>query len=105
MPGERMTTARSAQQAHELKLRVAAVAERIAAGKFEPRENPLCNWCDYQVLRPVFRHKYEKEQGDPAPRMTEVAVEWVDVKRQVRAAYRRLDELNGLINAFCEEHN
>ena len=105
LPGQRMTTTRSAQQADELKRRIAVVAERIAAGKFEPRENPLCNWCDYQVLCPVFRHKYEKEQGDPAPRMTEVADEWVDVKRQVRAAYRRLDELNGLINAFCEEHN
>jgi putative RecB family exonuclease len=105
LPGQRMTTTRTAQQADDLKRRIAVVAERIAAGKFEPRENPLCNWCDYQALCPVFRHKYEKEQGDPAPRMTEIADEWVDVKRQVRVAYRRLDELNGLINAFCEEHN
>jgi putative RecB family exonuclease len=105
LPGQRMTTTRNAEQADELKRRIAVVAERIAAGKFEPRENPLCNWCDYQALCPVFRHKYEKEQGDPAPRMTEIADEWVDVKRQVRAAYKRLDELNGLINAFCEEHN
>jgi putative RecB family exonuclease len=105
LPGQRMTTTRTAQQADDLKRRIAVVAERIAAGKFEPRENPLCNWCDYQALCPVFRHKYEKEQGDPAPRMTEIADQWVDVKRQVRVAYRRLDELNGLINAFCEEHN
>jgi putative RecB family exonuclease len=105
LPGQRMTTTRTAPQADELKRRIAVVAERIAAGKFEPRENPLCNWCDYQALCPVFRHKYEKEQGDPAPRMTEIAEEWVELKRQGRTVYKRLDELAGLINAFCEEHN
>jgi putative RecB family exonuclease len=104
LPGQRMSTTRTPEQADELRRRISVVAERIAAGKFEPRENPLCNWCDYQALCPVFRHKYEKEQGDPAPRMTEIADEWVSLKREGRTVYRRLDELAGLINAFCEEH-
>jgi hypothetical protein len=52
----------------------------------------------------VFRHKYEKEQGDPAPRMTEIVDEWVTLKRRGREVYRRLDELAGDIHAFCEEH-
>jgi hypothetical protein len=105
LPGQRMTTTRTHEQADDLRKRIAVVAERIAAGKFEPRENPLCNWCDYKPLCPVFRHKYEKEHGDPAPRMTEIADEWVELKRQGRTVYKRLDELAGLINAFCEEHN
>jgi RecB family exonuclease len=104
LPGQRMSTTRSPEQADELRRRIAVVAERIAAGKFEPRENPLCNWCDFQALCPVFRHKYEKELGDPAPRMTEIADEWVGLKRQGRTVYKRIDELAGLINAFCEEH-
>src|SRR5207247_9332454 len=97
-----MTTTRTAEQADDLRRRIAIVAERIAAGKFERRENTLCNWCDYQALCPVFRHKYEKEQGDPAPRITEIDDEWVSLKRDGRQIYKRLDELAGLINAFCE---
>jgi putative RecB family exonuclease len=104
LPGQRMTTSRTAADTDELRRRIAVVAERIAAGKFEPRENPLCDWCDYQALCPVFRHRFEKEGGDPAPRMTEVVDEWVGLKRDGRRVYRRLDELAGLINAFCEEH-
>ena len=104
LPGQRMSTTRTPEQADELKRRIAVVAERIGAGKFEPRENPLCNWCDYQALCPVFRHKFEKEAGDPAPKMTELADEWVSLKRQGRQVYKRLDELAALINAFCEEH-
>jgi putative RecB family exonuclease len=104
LPGQRMTTTRTAADADELRRRIAIVAERVAAGKFDPRENPLCGWCDYQHLCPIYRHRFEKEGGDPTPRMTAIVDEWVALKRQGREVYRRLDELAALINAFCEEH-
>ncbi len=104
LPGQRMTTTRTAADVDDLRRRIATVAERIAAGKFEPRQNPLCDWCEYQALCPLFRHKHEREQGDPAPRMTEVVDEWIGLKRRGREVYRRLDELSPLINAFADEH-
>jgi putative RecB family exonuclease len=105
LPGQRMTTTRTPADADELRRRIAIVAERVDAGKFEPRENPLCGWCDYQQLCPVFRHRFEKEGGDPTPGMTQIVDEWVSLKRRGRETYQRIDELAGLINAFCEEHN
>jgi putative RecB family exonuclease len=104
LPGERMSTFRTAADADELRRRIATVAERIAAGKFEPRPNPLCDWCDFQPVCPLFRHKFEREQGDPAPRMTELVDEWIALKREDWERYRRLEDVRGLINAFCEEH-
>jgi CRISPR/Cas system-associated exonuclease Cas4 (RecB family) len=104
LPGQRMTTQRSPADVDDLRRRIAVVAERIEAGKFEPRQNPLCDWCDYQALCPLFRHRHEREQGDPAPRMTEIVDEWIALKRTARQTYRRLDELVPLINAFCDEH-
>ncbi|MGA9161847.1 MAG: PD-(D/E)XK nuclease family protein [Actinomycetota bacterium] len=104
LPGQRMTTVRTPADVDELRRRIGIVAERIEAGKFEPRQNPLCDWCEYQALCPLFRHRYEKEQGDPTPRVTEMVDEWIALKRQTRAAYRRFDELVPLINAFADEH-
>lgn len=104
LPGERMTTSRTPADGDELRRRIATVAERIAAGKFEPRQNPLCDWCDYQRQCPVFRHRYEREEGDPAPKMSELVDEWIALKREDWARYRRLEELKALINAFCQEH-
>ena len=104
LPGERMTTSRTAADASELRRRIGTVAERIAAGMFEPRQNPLCDWCDFQRVCPVFRHRYEKEQGDPAPKMTELVDEWIRLKREDWERYRRMEELKALINAFCDEH-
>ena len=104
LPGERMTTFRTSADADELRRRISVVAERIAAGKFEPRQNPLCDWCDFQARCPLFRHKHEKLAGDPAPRMTGIVDEWIGLKKQGRTVYQRIDELASLINAFCEEH-
>jgi putative RecB family exonuclease len=104
LPGQRMTTFRTASDAEDLKRRIATVAERIAAGKFEPRQNPLCDWCDFQRACPIFRHKYEREEGDPTPRMTEIVDEWIALKREDWERYRKLEDLKALINAFCEEH-
>src|SRR5215204_766824 len=104
LPGQRMTTVRTRADVDDLHRRISIVAERIDAGKFEPRQNPLCDWCEYQALCPLFRHRYEKERGDPTPRVTEMVDEWIRLKRETRAAYRRFDELVPLINAFADEH-
>jgi RecB family exonuclease len=104
LPGQRMSTTRTPADVDELRRRIGVVAERIEAGMFEARQNPLCDWCDYQALCPLFRHRHERDQGDPAPRMTEIVDEWIALKRQGRDVYRRLDELNPLINAFADEH-
>jgi RecB family exonuclease len=104
LPGERMSTVRTPADADELRRRIAVVAERIDAGKFEPRQNPLCDWCEFQRRCPLFRHKYEREEGDPAPRMSGIVDEWITLKREDWERYRRLEDLKSLINAFCEEH-
>ena len=111
LPGERMTVTRTAAAVDDVRRRVATVAERIGAGRFDPRENPLCNWCDFQALCPVFRHRYEREAitageaPDPAPNMSGLVEEWVGLKREHLARWKRLDELTALINAYCEEHD
>lgn len=104
LPNQRMSTSRTRAELDELRRRIATVAERIEAGRFEPRQNPLCDRCEFQARCPLFRHAYEREQGDPAPRMTEIVDEWISLKRRSREVYRRLEELGALIDAFCEEH-
>jgi hypothetical protein len=104
LPGERMSTVRTPADADDLRRRIATVAERIEAGRFDPQQNPLCDWCDFQARCPLYRHKYERLEGDPAPNMTATIDEWIALKREDWERYRRLEDLKALINSFCEEH-
>ena len=104
LPGQRMTTTRTSADVDMLRRRIGTVAERIEAERFEPRPNPLCDWCEYQALCPVFRHRADQGEGDPAPNMTAIVDEWIGLKRRAREVYARFDELNPLINAFADEH-
>jgi putative RecB family exonuclease len=102
LPGERMSTGRTPSQIDDLRRRVATVAERIDAGRFEPRENPLCDWCDYQHLCPVFRHRFEADLTPP--KVGELIEEWIRLKREDRQRWRRLEELGAIVRAYAEEH-
>lgn len=102
LPGQRMTTTRSNEDIDRLRKRVATVAERIAAGKFEPRDNPLCNWCDFQHLCPLYKHKYERE--NTPEKVGAVVDEWIRLKREDKERWKRLEELGATIRAFAEEH-
>jgi putative RecB family exonuclease len=102
LPGQRMTTSRTPEDIDGLRRRIATVADRISSGRFEPRENPLCGWCDFQSLCPLYRHKFEREQTPE--RMAQIVEEWIRLKRDQRDRYRRLDELGANIRAYAEEH-
>jgi len=101
LPNQRMTTSRSPAQIDELRRRIALVAERVETGHFEARENPLCNWCDFQHLCPVFRHKFERES---APKIIEVVDEWVRLKKEHAERWKQLDELAAVLRAYAKEH-
>jgi DNA helicase II / ATP-dependent DNA helicase PcrA len=47
-----MSTERSDMQLEEARLRVEDIAEKIAAGKFEPQVGMHCGWCAYRVICP-----------------------------------------------------
>ena len=105
LPGHRMTTTRAPLDEDRLRRRIGAVAERIAAGRFEPRENRLCSWCDFQPVCPLFRHRFERAHADPAPNISELVDEWIGLRRQSIAISRRLGELSSLLEAHCAEHD
>jgi putative RecB family exonuclease len=102
LPGERMTTMRGNEDIDALRRRIAVVAERVEAERFEPRDNPLCNWCDFQHLCPLYRHRYEREHTPE--KVGQVVDEWIRLKREDRERWRRMEELGATIRAFAEEH-
>ncbi len=105
LPGRAVSTTRRPDDAEEVRRKIVNTAQRIEAGRFEPRENPLCGWCDFQSMCPIFRHRRESDEGRADPDMVAAVDEWIGLKRKGREVYRRIDQLQAAINAYCEEND
>lgn len=101
LPGQPMSSVRTPADAAAVRERILRVAEQVAAARFEPREGPLCNWCDYQPRCPLFEHMFRRED-EPAPDVQKTIDEWIARKRRSLADWRRLDELADSIHAYAD---
>jgi putative RecB family exonuclease len=100
LPGQPMTVTRRPEDLAATRARIAEVAAAIRSGAFAPKENRLCDWCDYQSSCPLFAHRFVKET---TPVDIGAAVdEWIATKRRLRADAERLDALSESIHAYCD---
>jgi RecB family exonuclease len=100
LPGQPMTVTRSREDLDATRARIAEVAAGIRAGAFQPKENRLCGWCDYQAHCPLFAHRFTREET-PVD-IGSVVDEWIATKRRLRIDAGRLDELTDIIHGYCD---
>jgi putative RecB family exonuclease len=100
LPAQPMTVTRGADDLAATRARIAEVAAGIRAGEFQPKENRLCDWCDYQANCPLFADRFSREEA-PID-IGSVVDEWITTKRRLRTDAERLEELSGTIHEYCD---
>jgi len=100
LPGQPMTVTRHPEDLPATRARIAEVAAGIRSGAFAPKENRLCDWCDYQALCPLFAHRFSREETPVDIGAT--VDEWITTKRRLRRDADRLEELSASIHSYCE---
>ncbi len=104
--GEKLSAVKSADQIKETYQKITDSINQIQKSKFEPKANPLCDWCSYQPHCPLYRHKFIKEDS-PAPddkKIKQVLSEFFIIKDRQTSDTRRLNELKGEINKYCDQN-
>ena len=61
--GLKLSTTKTAAQLEEEKERIINLINEINKSDFSPRLSPLCDWCDFQALCPMWKHKFKKEEN------------------------------------------
>lgn len=91
--GKDLVSSRSAESLESLKAELASLIERIKSDHvFEPKPSPLCDWCEYRDLCPLFAHA-EKVRGMTLTQLKEdEGVELVDRLAAMEAQKKNLRE-------------
>ena len=108
--GEKLTSQRTPEQlkqTQELLLAdIAAIQkENVKPTGFAPRQNPLCDWCEYQRQCPLWRHKFQSAPPPDEPSLQAALAEYLQIKSNELQNKNRLAILQNAINQYCDSHN
>lgn len=101
--GEKLSTTRNSQELEETKDKVLTIINEIKKSSFQPRSNPLCNWCPYQPHCPLFKHKFNEEKTVDKEQINSIIKEYFEIKSQEEGNTKRMAELKEIINRYCDE--
>lgn len=59
--GTKLSTKKTLEQLKEEKERIFDLFEEIKKSDFQAKTSPLCDWCDYQEICPMWKHKFKKK--------------------------------------------
>ena len=103
--GEKLSVIRKKEVIKETQQKILDLINQINKSKFEPRVNPLCDWCQYQRYCPLYKHKFISEES-PAlddKEIKEVIKEYFTIKEKQSIGNKRINELKQIINKYCDD--
>lgn len=109
--GEKISTSRTKEQMEETRSLILEtirdINEKIKdSNKFPPTPSPLCDWCEYRQMCPMWKHMYKKSQNSnlkSQKEVEEIVKEYFRLKNQNSKNDDRLDELKTFVYGFMDE--
>ncbi|HIH38776.1 PD-(D/E)XK nuclease family protein [Candidatus Woesearchaeota archaeon] len=105
-----MSSERTDEQLEKLKGDVLESIKEIEQCKEYPaRESTLCEWCEFQPLCPLFRHKFEVEEKKAKEFLKDDGVKLVNLYaslyHDVKLKEEKLEEVREELVAYAKQHD
>lgn len=101
--GMKLSASRTAVQLKENEQAFLDTIKLIEEEKFEPNISPLCDWCGYQNICPMWKHKFKETRKIDTEEINSMIGEYIDLKSAVSITKDRLAELQENIVAYMEQ--
>lgn len=103
--GVKLSSTRTAEDLAKVdELFLETIAE-IEAGHFEPRVNPLCDWCGFQKVCPMWKHKFRDRIAATPDEKERVVNDYLAAKRAIEIEKLRLMKLQEKIIEYMDAEN
>lgn len=103
--GIKLSTYKTNEQLERTKQHIINIIKEIQKNDFKPIPSILCDWCGYKKICPMWRHKYQEPQIPNLKSQNEtekIIREYFELIQQNRINNKRLAELKGIINTYCD---
>lgn len=101
--GVKLSSKRTKEQLETLEKTFLDVIKSIEVGKFDPLLSPLCDWCGYQNICPLWKHKFAETRKLETEEVKQAIGEYLDLKGRLGEEKLRLVKLQALILQYMEQ--
>ncbi|PJA85767.1 MAG: hypothetical protein CO143_00960 [Candidatus Moranbacteria bacterium CG_4_9_14_3_um_filter_45_14] len=101
--GVKLSSRRTKEQLEELEKTFLSVIKSIEEEKFDPILSPLCDWCGYQKICPLWKHKFAETRKLETEEVKTAISEYLDLKGKLSEEKLRIAKLQSLILQYMEQ--
>lgn len=101
--GVKLSSKRTREQLAAIEQAFLGVIKSIEEEKFDPILSPLCDWCGYQPICPLWKHKFAETRKLETAEVREAIREYLTLKHELSAEKLRLLRLQELILNYMEQ--
>jgi putative RecB family exonuclease len=95
--GVKLSSTRTKEQLEHVDETFLRVIQAIEEEKFEPLLSPLCDWCGYQKICPLWKHKFAENRKLETEEVKEAIGEYLDLKSKMSEEKLKLGKLQAMI--------
>ena len=103
---EKISTSASEERAEKTRAiildKIAEIEKSRKNNDFPPTPGPLCGWCAYRKICPMWSHEYKKPETPDDKTASEAIAEYMGIKESDDKNDKRLKELRGIILSYME---
>ncbi len=100
--GVKLSSTRTVEQLALLERDFLEVISHIEKGEFEPIVSVLCDWCGYQKICPMWKHKFAAERKMDSDEARAAIDDFIAVRDGMASAKKKLAELQEKLFAYME---
>ena len=101
--GVKLSSTRTIEQLNQIDGAFLEIIKAIESEQFDPVLNPLCDWCGYQKICPLWKHKFAETHVVETSEVKEAIGEYLELKSQLSVEKLRLAKLQALILDYMEQ--
>lgn len=101
--GMKLTATRTKEQLEENEAAFLETIALIEEQKFEPRISALCDWCGYQNICPMWKHKLKENRQIDTAEVNAMIEEYIDLKSAMSITKDRLAKLQEEITEYMDQ--
>lgn len=101
--GVKLSSTRTKEDLEKLEARFLDVIKAIESAEFEPILSPLCEWCGYKKLCPLWKHQYKETRKIESDEAEKIIGQYLDIKKKMSTEKQELAKLQSEILQYMED--